>query len=434
MQTLTREYRFFALAVVASAMAAIVLQADLITWHDWERILLFFGTIVIAFSLRVPDPRGWSVTPSIVLCYLAIYVFNLPTAILVVGSGWVVGFILSRGWVPWRVLFNGSQGALSAAIGSLAYSLLGGVPGDISNPPAYGAFLGGPLAFHMANYFFVGYGVSRVRGTPFLSTWLNAVSALFWPNLLSIPTAMLLAILYTRLHHSSILVYLILLPLQWSALRLYVRRRELYAQIVDGLVVATDVSFPLGRGHARRVANIAVGIAREMRLSEAMVESIQFASLLHDVGMIGKDDMLERSVVSAEDAEGLQDHVRVGAEIARELPRKEIANTILRHHERFDGSGYPGGLRGEAIPLGARILSVAEAVDSMVSGAFPYSSPIPASTVVSMIESEKRLAFDPDVVDAFIRTLERGAVCADATGTQAEESLQGPKLGESPAR
>lgn len=434
MQMLPRQFQLFVLAIVASATIANVLLAGDVSWNAWRQHLLFFTVFVAAFLLRVPDPRGWSLAPTVVLSYLAIYTFDLPTVLLLIGIGWAVGSAISRGWIPWRVMFNGSQGAFSVAIGGVVYALLGGDPGRIDEAPAYLAIFMAPLAYHVANYFFVGYAVSCLRGTPFLSTWLNGVRAFFWPNMLSIPTAVLLAILYARVHYASVVAYLVLLPLQWLAARLYLKRGQLYAQIVDGLVVATDVNFPLGRGHARRVADFAVAIAREMRLSEPAVESVQFAALLHDVGMIGKDDLLERPVVIAKDAEGLQDHVRVGAEIARELPRKEIANMILRHHEKYDGTGYPGAFSGESIPLGARIIALAEAVDSMASGTFPYSSALPSASIVSTIISEKGRAFDPEVVEAFLRTLERGSVAVGGTAQNEDGIAQTPRLGESPAR
>lgn len=409
MQRISPQVQVFVPVVVASGMLAIVIFSNQILWHAWQQLLLFFVVIVVAFSVRVPDPRGGAVTPSTVLSYLAIYLLNPPTALLVVGIGRTVGYIISRGWIPWRALFNGSLMALSVALGAVVFGRLGGVSGQVEFPPPLFALIAGPLAHQAANHFFVAYPISQDRGTPFLNTWLNGVRDFFLPSLLNIPTAMVLAFLYVRVHYAAILVYLGLLPLQWLALRRYIQQRELYAQIVDGLVVATDVNFPLGRGHARRVADLAVAIAREMRLSEPTVESIQFAALLHDVGMIGKDDLLERPVLTSEDADGLRDHVRVGAEIAMELPRKEIATLILRHHEKYDGTGYPEGLKGEAIPHGARIIALAEAVESMASGAYPYGRAATVEKIISNVVAERERAFDPEVVDAFLRTIERGS-------------------------
>lgn len=409
-------------SVVALSMFALVTSSHQISWHAWQQLFLFFVVVIVAFSVRIPDPRGGAVTPSTVLSYLAIYLLNPPTALLVVGIGRTVGYVLSRGWIPWRALFNGSLMALSVALGAVVFRRLGGVSGQLEFPPPLLAVIAGPLAHQAANHFFVAYPMSHVRGTPFLNTWLTGVRDFFVPSLLNIPTAMVLAFLSVRVHYAAILMYLALLPLQGLALRTYLRQRELYAQVVDGLVVATDVNFPLGRGHARQVADVAVALAREMRLSEPTVESVQFAALLHDVGMIGKDDLLERPVLTSEDANGLRDHVRVGAEIAMELPRKEIALLILRHHEKYDGTGYPDGLKGEEIPQGARIIALAEAVQSMASGAYPYGSPLPAKAIISNIVAESGRAFDPVVVDAFLKTVERGSVTIMPTASAEQEN------------
>jgi putative nucleotidyltransferase with HDIG domain len=423
MRTITRQFRLFVPITVGAAVLGAIMLGDEASANSWSRLVLYVLMVVIAYSISVPDPRGWSVTPSSVLSYLATYVFSPGTAILVFFLGRTIGYVIARGWVPWRALFNGAQIALSVGAGASAFRLTGGSLDPVEWPQTVLAVIGGPLVFQVANNFFVAVGVSRTRGTPFLRTWVDGFRDLFWPNLLSIPTATVLALLYVRIHHAVILAYLALLPLQWRAIALYIKQRRLYAQIVDGLVVAADVNFPLASGHARRVADLAVAIAREMRLSEAAVESVQFAALLHDIGLIGKDDLLERPVLTSEDAEELQDHVRVGAEIARELPRKEIATLIRHHHERYDGTGYPDGLRGEAIPLGSRIIGVAEVADSMASGVFPYGTASPTALIVAHVVAERGRGFDPDVVDTFVRVVEREAVAPAAADALARPEL-----------
>lgn len=410
MQTISREVRLFVPVVVGAATLAVTLLAAQIPWQHWHQMLLFFVVIVVANSFRIQDPRGWWVTPSTVLSYLAIYLFDPATALLVVGTARTVSYALSRAWVPWRALFNGSQTALSVAMGAFVYNLLGGTPQQIGDQYNYVAIAAGPFVHHVANNFFVAYGVSRWRRTPFLNTWISGIRDLSWPNLLSIPTAVLLALLYVKVHYVAIVGYLLLLPFQQRALSRFIGRQQLYAQIVDGLVTATDVNFPLSRGHSRRVADIALAIARELKLAEATVEYIRFAALLHDVGMIGKDDLLDRPVLTHKDVEELQEHVRVGAEIARELPRREIGNLILRHHERYDGTGYPGALRGEAIPLGARVIALAEVVDSMASGTFPFATRIKRDAILAHVVAERGRGFDPQVVDAFVAASDRGAI------------------------
>jgi putative nucleotidyltransferase with HDIG domain len=425
---MSRAARLLIVGVIAAAVLAILKDNSNILWQDWPRLLLLFCLMVLASSVRIANPRG-SVTPSTVLTYLTIYVLNPPTALLIVGMGRTLGYSFSRGWVPWRAVFNGAQSGLSAALGAGVFSSLGGHVFGADDPGVYVAVLAGPIAFQLANHFLVAVVGSRFRATRFLGTWLTGFRDLFWPNLLSIPTAFVLSVFYSNVHYAVTLAYLLLLPFQWLALRLYVRRRELYAQVVDGLVVAADANFPLARGHARRVAELSTAIARELRLGETQLETVQFAALLHDVGMIGKDELLDRPVFRDDDIKSLEDHVRVGAEIARELPRREIADAILHHHERYDGEGYPDRLRGDEIPLAARIIALGEVVDSVKTGIPPFTSK-PSDGVVAYVEDQRGRAFDPEIVEAFLRSVGGdGAQTPSAAGgdESGEGSVSGPE-------
>jgi response regulator RpfG family c-di-GMP phosphodiesterase len=156
-----------------------------------------------------------------------------------------------------------------------------------------------------------------------------------------------------------------------------------------------------------------------MRLGESFVESIEFAALLHDVGLIGKDEVLGKSTLEVEDVRELERHVRVGAEIAAGLAKRDIASLILSHHEKYDGSGYPDGLAGERIPLGARIIGLAEVVDSMLHGIYPFGAPVAWPDVVRHVVSEKGKSFDPQVVEAFRRLVKQAdssVVARDSAG------------------
>jgi putative nucleotidyltransferase with HDIG domain len=337
------------------------------------------------------------------MTYFAIYALNPAEALLVTGLGRAVGFGLSRGWVPWRAIFNGSQAGLSVAAGALAFNALGGFGTGSASPTTFLSVLAGPLVQQVTNNLFVAAISSLINGTPILSTWLGFVRGLFWTNMLSVPTAYALATISRAAGYGVTFAYLALLPFQWQALRLYVRRRELYAQIAEGLVLATDFNFPPARGHARRVGEIAQAVCREMGVSDEAADTIQTAALIHDVGMIGKDDLLESKELSEQDVLSLREHARIGAEVARALPNQEVAEIILGHHEHFDGTGYPNGLSGERIPKGARIVALAEAVESMRAGMFPYAAPHSSQEIVARVREERGRAFDPEVVDAFLR-------------------------------
>src|SRR5437867_12508040 len=152
------------------------------------------------------------------------------------------------------------------------------------------------------------------------------------------------------------------------AVQLYLQQRQIYNQAIDSLVLAIDASFPLGAGHSRRVADLAASLAKKMRLPDPDVEAIELGALLHDVGMIGLEEFFESAMQHDSSAiERIQQHVLMGAEIAGELPRRDVSEIVMHHHENYDGSGYPRGLMGSQIPTGVLIVGLWIALEQMVA-------------------------------------------------------------------
>ncbi len=164
------------------------------------------------------------------------------------------------------------------------------------------------------------------------------------------------------------------------------------------------------KGHCDRVASYALMIARSLKLPEDMVETIKHGSWLHDCGKIGiPESMLNfKGVLSPRDFEVIRKHPHWGAEVARkaELP-KTVINIILHHHERFDGSGYPEGLAGEAIPLEARIVAVADTFDALTSNR-PYHKAFNRPKALGILEQLKGCSLDPALVDLFLQRIDDG--------------------------
>jgi len=152
--------------------------------------------------------------------------------------------------------------------------------------------------------------------------------------------------------------------------RLYENLKETLFGIVGCLSTAIDAKDPLTCGHSERVARIAVRIGEEMGLSRGEVSDLYLAGLLHDVGKIGiRDDVLfKRGPLTQEEIVHIKEHPIIGERIISNVSRLSYLRPAVRgHHERFDGTGYPDGLVGEAIPLTARILAVADSCDAMMS-------------------------------------------------------------------
>ena len=182
-----------------------------------------------------------------------------------------------------------------------------------------------------------------------------------------------------------------------------------YLDTIRSLAAAVDAKDPYTRGHADRVAALAVEIGQELGLAEGALKALEYAGILHDIGKIGIPDAIlaKRGALGPEEMALVRDHPRIGAEIVAGVEFLERAIPAIRsHHERWDGTGYPDRLAGEAIPLVARIVNIADTWDACTSRR-PYQEPIPSDVVVAILEGLKGTQTDPAVHDALLRTLQR---------------------------
>jgi putative nucleotidyltransferase with HDIG domain len=179
---------------------------------------------------------------------------------------------------------------------------------------------------------------------------------------------------------------------------------------VAALATMLDERDPYTADHQRRVADLAVAIARELAMTEADVHGIRLAALIHDVGKIAVPaEILNRpGKLTAAQFEIVKTHVQAGFDIVKGIAFPwPVAQTILQHHERLDGSGYPNGLKRDGILLDARIVAVADVVDA-INSFRPYRPSRGAVAAIMEIEGGKGRHFDPDVVDACVRALRNG--------------------------
>lgn len=191
--------------------------------------------------------------------------------------------------------------------------------------------------------------------------------------------------------------------------RLYEDMRSLFITTVASLANAIDAKSPWTKGHSERVMRISARLAAEMGLSEQMIERVRLGGLLHDIGKIGViEAVLEKPAALSEDEfPPLRLHPEKGVAILSPITQlKEVLPAILHHHERYDGTGYPKQLKGEEIPLEARIVAVADSFDAMVSER-PYKKGYTIREALAELRSCAGSHFDPQVVECFCRYVER---------------------------
>jgi putative two-component system response regulator len=185
------------------------------------------------------------------------------------------------------------------------------------------------------------------------------------------------------------------------------RISELFVQGVQSLAHALEAKDPYTRGHSARVAMYATTVARALGLEPALIEELRLGAELHDVGKIGvREAVLNKpSQLTAEEYLHIMEHTVIGEKILTPLlkDRPRILQVVRSHHERVDGDGLPDGLRSDAIPLPARIVTVVDAFDAMTTGR-AYRPPRSPAVALEELQREAGIQFDPELVLAFQRT------------------------------
>lgn len=190
------------------------------------------------------------------------------------------------------------------------------------------------------------------------------------------------------------------------------RLQRAILQSLQGLANALEAKDPYTRGHSERVARMARRVAQARGLAEASAEVVAQAGLLHDLGKIGIPEAILRKPGPLTEAEWelMRRHPVVGAQIVAPLEFFAEGGIVVRHHhERVDGSGYPDRLVGEAIPLGARIVAVADVYDALTSDR-PYRARLPSAQAISRLQAQAGQALDRELVSTFCALLTDGSL------------------------
>lgn len=314
-----------------------------------------------------------------------------------------------RGRVVWYgVLANHAAIVLPAIAGSIVITILRGPTGDLENTVReLVATLVGTVVYFVTNLAFVSLIVLYRVNRSIREFFTRGETSSQWPTFLSLaPLGWLMARMYTAVDWWSILLFGVPLFTSRLAFQRFIEMREMFTQTIGALAEAVDKRDPFTSKHSQRVRSISVDIGRELRVSAAELEALEWGGLLHDVGKIGVPDnvLLKQGKLTREERITMNAHPVLGAQIIGPVDRLAPELPVIRHHhEWYNGSGYPDRLMGDEIPRLARILHVADAFEAMTADR-PYRKALSTEQALAELRKFAGVQFDPEVVDAFVRT------------------------------
>ncbi len=315
---------------------------------------------------------------------------------------------------PIKTVFNASNITISTFAAGSLYQKMGGLANNLALPQILLPAVSAILVFFILNCGILLMLFSLDQKTSFFPPLFKNLLE-FLPNIAaSAPIAYFIA-RFMGMENGEYLVILVMLPLLLArySFVLYLDVKKNYYDMVKTLTTALEAKDQYTEGHSHRVEAYAEMIARKMHRSPNDIENIKVAALLHDVGKIGIDDKILNKPGRLTPAERavIMTHPQISASILKNVKLdKDVRETILHHHERYDGKGYPDHKKGDENSIETYIVGVADAYDAMTSNR-PYCGKMPIEQVVGILEEESGKQFHPKVVSAFLEVLrDRGEI------------------------
>ncbi len=369
----------------------------------WNALATFtiIGIVSDSLSFKIPVAR---VTTSVgfIPFIASVALFPHPWPMVIAGATALVvdGFIRHKPTV--RVVFNIAQFMLATGLASLVYLRLGGFVSldafDFSLIP-FACLVG---TFFIVNKGSVALAVAVSSGVSIRESWGRIGRDALGTDLFSSTLALLLIFLYVKLQLLGIAVLVFPLFLVRQLYQMTVQLTEELEEKLELMVKSMEARDPYTSGHSRRVSEYALAIARELKLSAEHLDNIKRAALLHDVGKIYEEFaplLRKEGKLTPEEMMTMRTHVVRSAQLVATAGklRGAVEAMIKHHHENFDGTGYPDGIAGDAIPIGARIIMIADTIDAMTTDR-PYRKAMGLARAIEELEKYAGRQFDPDLV------------------------------------
>lgn len=392
---------FYAIVVVAAAV--LFVRGWPAAPPPWVPLALVWALMLASEATPIGLPSGGYATASAV--------FDLPS-LVILGPFYtalldVASTLLVQGFrkPPIKVVFNMACFAVTDFVAGAAFTAAGGRFGTLSLQRDVGALLACGGAYFLVNSVLVSTVLGLTQGPSPWRIWQRNFQAALLHHLSFIALGTLVTVTYLGAGAWGLVLFAIPFLVARQAFSLYMEIRSDLKDFVRALTNVLDEIDPYTRHHSMRVAEYCVRLARALRMQEHLVEEIEYAALVHDLGKIGPRHqriVQTQGGLSMEDQRLLREHPALGAAIVSKVRTlRRAARIVHTHHEQPDGRGYPHGLRGDDVPLGARILKVSDAFDAMTSDR-PYRRALSLESALAEIQRGAGTQFDARVVECLV--------------------------------
>ncbi len=407
--TSPRRPTLFRLYYIAVSAIALLLAGFAWAQHPtavWPVVLAGLVLLVLAEITPVRLPGGGQMTAGTMV--------DLPL-LLLLGPFWTAALdvavaVVLQGLVQRRpsvrVAHNAAIYVLGAFAAAAVYEALGGQIGQVPFPSSAVALAGCGLTFFLVNSMCVSLAIGLTEGPSPWRIWQRNFQNGIMHHLSFVALGTLTAVVWDSTGVWGLLLVALPVLVSRHAFQLSVELKSDLKDFVRTLTEVLEEVDPYTRHHSVRVSSYSIRLARGLRRPESEVEEIEYAALVHDLGKIGPQHQFilqKPGSLTHEEQRTLRAHPAAGAEIvAKVRTLRRVAEIVRSHHERPDGLGYPFGLRSEDVPIGARILNVADAYDAMTSDR-PYRRALPVPAALAELERGAGTQFDSEVVHCLLR-------------------------------
>jgi len=395
--------------------------------------LLLCSSIASALKVSLPLTRsGSTMSISYAVDFAALLLLGADQTMLVAAtSAWSqCTFRTQTRAAPYRTLFSMASLVLTVKGAGFVYTWLGGSPHtrvfEVTTIPK--PLVGAATAYFVCNTAFIASAIALSTKQSIRRVWNENFLWSAPSYFVGAGAAALAAWVVQRGGYWMALLTAAPVYLLYRTYKVYLGRvqdeqrhvqevSDLHLATIEALALAIDAKDQTAQSHIRRVQVYAAGLARALGMSDNEIQGVKTAALLHDIGKLAVPEHIlsKPGPLTQEEFQKIRIHPQVGAEIISGVPFPyPVAPLILSHHERWDGKGYPSGLKGAEIPLGARILSVVDYFDALMSDR-PYHKPMNFDAAIGLLTQEAGKALDPRVVETFIGMYPMLSAEADAT-------------------